>query len=157
MAATTMAFNDLLKQLRRNLPNLTFCTSDTFRWSSSDQTVYYAPEEANAAITLLHETGHGLLDHLSYTYDIDLLKLERDAWQEARILGDTYGVSIDNETVENALDTYRDWLHTRSTCPNCAQNGVQTGENRYTCIVCDQTWHVNDARTCGLKRTKIAK
>ncbi len=157
MAATTTAFNDLLKQLQTNLPGLTFSAGDAFRWSPNEQTVYYVAKEANSAITLLHETGHGILGHTSYIYDIDLLKLESDAWKQARILGDGYGVNIHNETVEDALDTYRDWLHTRSTCPNCTHNGVQTSEHRYSCVLCNQTWQVNDARTCGLKRTKLTK
>lgn len=153
MAATTTAFNSLLQKLEADFPDINFETSDEFRWSPSAHTVYYSSENPDTA-TLLHETAHALLDHTGYEHDIDLIHLERDAWNKTVELGKKYELSIDTETVETALDTYRDWLHARSLCPSCHQNGVQTAENAYTCVICGQKWTVNDARSCGLKRRR---
>lgn len=153
MAATTTAFNNLLQKLKTDYPSVTFEAGDDFRWSPSLSTVYYKP--GKDAITLLHETAHALLNHTGYEHDIDLIHLEREAWNKTLELGQLYGVTIDPEVVENALDTYRDWLHARSLCPLCKQNGVQTAENTYACVICGQQWTVNDARSCGLKRHKI--
>ncbi len=154
MAATTTAFNSLLQTLQTDFPRITYCVGDDFHWSPSARTVYFRAKSTDMA-TLLHETAHALLGHTSYNRDIDLVHLERDAWSKTVELGTRYGVNIDNETVETALDTYRDWLHARSLCPKCRQNGVQTAENTYTCVICSQKWIVNDARSCGLKRRKI--
>ena len=154
MAATTTAFSNLLSELRKSFPAIKFEASDDFRWSPSTQTVFYKQDNPEVA-TLLHETAHATLNHTSYEHDIDLIHLEREAWNKTVELGKQFDVHIDDESVETALDTYRDWLHARSLCPTCRQNGVQASENTYTCVICNQQWSVNDARSCGLKRRKI--
>lgn len=154
MVATTTAFNNLLQQLRSNFPEILFEQGDDFRWSPGVKTVYY-PADGTETAMLLHETAHASLGHTDYDHDIDLIHLERAAWNTTIELGEKFGVPVDVETVESALDTYRDWLHARSLCPNCRQNGVQTTENTYTCVLCHQKWTVNDARSCGLKRHKL--
>jgi hypothetical protein len=78
--------------------------------------------------------------------------MERAAWEKAGELAPTYEVTIQPDLVEQQLDTYRDWLHDRSVCPNCEANGVQTDVNHYRCLTCDDTWRVNDARRCALRR-----
>lgn len=155
MAVTITAFNNLLKQLTTDLPDIKFAPGDDFRWSSSTKTVYFNPNDNLNASRLLHEVAHGVLGHDSYIYDIDLLKLEDEAWNKAIRLGKIYGVNIEHQTVEDALDSYRDWLHARSTCPKCNQNGLQNTENSYRCLVCNQNWQVNDARACNLRRAKL--
>lgn len=154
MGATTTAFSNLLQTLKSDFQDITFEPGDVFRWSPSKQTVYYTSKNPDAT-TLLHETAHAVLNHTGYEHDIDLIHLEREAWNKTLELGTRYDITIDAEIVETALDTYRDWLHTRSLCPSCHQNGVQTTENTYICVVCSQAWTVNDARSCGLKRRKI--
>ena len=155
MAVTITAFRNLLKQLTADFPSIKFVPSSDFRWSPNKKTVHYNPNDNLSTSRLLHEVAHGVLGHDSYVYDIDLLKLEDEAWNEAIRLGVTYGVDIKHQTVENALDSYRDWLHARSTCPKCAQNGLQNTENSYRCLVCNQNWQVNDARVCSLRRLKL--
>ena len=156
MAVTTTAFNNLLTRLRDTFPHITFTEAGQFRWSPSSQTVFFNRAN-NELATLLHETAHATLQHTGYDHDIDLIHLEREAWNKTMELGKRFGVQIDDETVENALDTYREWLHARSLCPTCQQNGVQATENTYLCVICGQKWTVNDARSCGLKRHKITK
>jgi len=144
---------DLLHQLRADFADISFRSSDTFRWNANEKTVDFDESTEDAATYLLHETGHALLSHADYAADITLLGMERDAWQKARQLGDQYGVVIDDDLVEDALDTYRDWLHRRSTCPTCRAVGLQSGRKSYHCLSCLADWNVNEARSCRLRRT----
>jgi ribosomal protein L37AE/L43A len=124
-----------------------------FRWSPKDETVYYL-KTADPAL-LLHEVAHAILHHTDYTRDIDLLKMERDAWELASAaLSEKYGVDITSELKEDMLDTYRNWLHKRSICPECQATGVQTASSLYNCLACKTSWRVNEARSCALRRYK---
>lgn len=152
MAKTS--FPSAVATLQARYPDITFQKSDLFKWSPQSSTVF-APEihsEQDLA-TLLHETGHALAGHNSYAQDIQLLKLERQAWDVAREqLAPLFDLNITDETIEAALDSYRVWLHARSTCPTCSSNGIQQDEQHYRCLACDVIWKVNDARTCHLRR-----
>lgn len=154
MDATTMAKTSWLKTLRSHFPRITFVEDDSFRWSPRDSTVYIGSlESTEDLITLLHETGHALADHVTYTQDIQLIKLEREAWDIAKAqLAPLFDIKITDDTIEHALDSYRDWLHARSCCPECESTGVQLDEFHYQCLACQTTWKVNDARTCQLRR-----
>ncbi|HSW91876.1 MAG TPA: hypothetical protein VLG09_04475 [Candidatus Saccharimonadales bacterium] len=145
----------LVAKLRKNFKQFTFVASDQFRWSPVNRTIFYDQDSSDQA-ALLHELSHALLGHTSYTRDIGLLDLERDAWNYASIaLSTAYGVTIADETIQDSLDTYRDWLHARSVCPTCTAVGMQTKVNEYKCIACGSQWRVNEARLCGLKRYKL--
>lgn len=134
------------------MPDITFRPSDRFGWDPVGREITYVAGGDPAS--LLHEVGHARLDHTSYTRDIELLRKERHAWTYARDhLAALYGVSIDDDVIEASLDTYRDWLHARSLCPDCRVSGVQHTAERYRCIHCEREWTVNDARTCQLRRT----
>jgi hypothetical protein len=146
------SINSLLPKLTTDFPAIQFAAGDEFRFSPREKTVYYPTDNAPL---LLHELSHALLGHESYSRDIDLLRMERDAWEKARQLAPTYGVTIAEETVQDHLDSYRDWLHDRSTCPSCLATGRQTGTQSYHCDACGQDWRVNEARLCGLKRYKL--
>lgn len=137
-----------------HLANLTFTVADNFSWNHTACAVSYAQHEPDVDAYLLHEYAHAVLNHKDFGYDIQLLELERAAWDTAASLAPNYGVSIDTDTAEDSLDTYRDWLHARSLCPNCESTGIQTEPRGYQCLACRQTWKVNEARTCGLKRYK---
>lgn len=142
----------LLDRLTADYPELTFQAGDHDRWSPAEQTVYY-DQAAKDSATLLHELSHALLKHIDYDKDIGLIDMERDAWAYAAdTLGPKYGVAIDDDIVQDSLDSYRDWLHARSTCPTCSSTGIQTQSNGYKCVACRATWLVNDARICALRR-----
>lgn len=146
----------LIKQLTKDYPKLRFVPGEVSYWSPSSQIVYYQLNSKNASWVLLHETAHALLNHHDYKKDVELLAKERDAWELARKeLAPKYGISIGEDFIENHLDTYRDWLHNKSTCPNCHLNGVEKSKGSYLCLACGSQWRVNDARTCHIKRTKI--
>lgn len=148
MPSTTSLANNL----QRKYPDFTFQASDEFHWSPQEKVIYY-DQNSNDTASLLHELAHASLGHQTYIKDIALLEMERDAWHyAATTLGPTCATKIDDTTVQDALDTYRDWLHARSTCPGCKATGVQTKKNQYKCILCSRLWRVNDARICALRR-----
>ena len=97
----------LLESLTAHYPMLRFTAGDTFYWSPETQEVFYKTgvNGKKAAWSLLHETGHALLGHTSYTRDIELLQLEMAAWDKARELAAPLGISIDEEHIQDCLDT----------------------------------------------------
>lgn len=145
----------LRKQLETNYPQLTFVESDEFLWSPERETIFYNPSDERVAVLLMHELGHALSNHRDYHRDIQLLSMETEAWEKARHVAKEHAVSISEDTVQDHLDTYRDWIHARSTCPECEAAGHQVARERYRCLVCTTEWQVNEARTCRLKRSRI--
>lgn len=141
----------LVKQLRNEYPQLTFVKGDDFHWSPSTRTIFFkVPGETSL---LLHELGHALLMHRQYARDIELLEMEQAAWTYAvSHLSNHHAAPIAIDTIEAHIDSYRDWLHARSTCPSCASTGVQVAKKEYKCLACGTRWHVNEARTCALRR-----
>lgn len=129
----------------------------SFSWHYQTRVVTYDATDSHAQILLLHEVGHALLNHQNYDHDIHLLEMERAAWDKAQSFSLDFGIIIDTKMVEDALDTYRDWLHARSLCPQCSSTGVQTTTNVYMCLACHHVWRVNEARTCQLRRYNTKK
>lgn len=142
----------LINRLKSDYPQISFISGDEFRWSPTDKMVIYQ-ENSDDTASLLHELAHSLLHHASYTKDLHLLEMERDAWHQAKeILAPKYEIDITDEAVDSALDSYRDWLHARSTCPGCEATGIQTKQYEYRCLACRTKWRVNEARVCELRR-----
>lgn len=142
----------LLERLRADFPRFHFTLGTSDHWDSHD-TVYYTLETPDCA--LLHELAHALLGHASYRLDIDLLRLERAAWDYARhVLAPRYDLTLSRDDAEDSLDTYRDWLHNRSLCPDCHLSGLQSSDGDYRCVACGLAWHANAAKTCALRRFK---
>lgn len=145
----------LIKQLRSSYPEILFEGSHEFKWSPLDKTIFYDASSDDTAC-LLHELAHATLGHSDYTRDIELIEMEAAAWQYAKDqLSPRFNVPLEEEIIQENLDTYRDWLHSRSTCPSCTATGVQTKPETYRCILCMTVWRVNSARTCALRRYKI--
>ena len=143
----------LITRLKIDHPKLSFQPAEDFRWSPDEQTVFVNAELRDAYAFCLHEVSHAILGHSLYHHDIELVQLERDAWEYAKtVLAPQYDLAINDELIQDNLDTYRDWLHARSTCPSCSATGVQSRGKEYTCFACGQHWRSNEARTCGLKR-----
>jgi hypothetical protein len=154
-AITMPSISSLAIKLQADFPAFIFAAGDTFRWSPEEKTILYV-ESSDDAASLLHELSHALLNHSEYLKDISLIEMERDAWNFAvESLAKKYNVSIEESTVQDSLDTYRDWLHARSTCPTCQATGVQTKKDSYKCLVCGTNWRVNEARLCALRRYKL--
>ena len=150
---STVSFLD---KLTTDYPEYTFRPGDHFLWAPSTLEIIYDPTDKHIKEHTLHELAHALLDHCDYDSDIQLITMERDAWQYAKAtLSLKYNVTITDTTIQNSLDTYRDWLHARSTCPNCHATGVQSKKHHYRCVACQRTWRVNDARICSLRRYSL--
>lgn len=141
----------LLKSLQTALPEITFTEGETFSWSpETGQVIYDAAGSADRdRWALLHETGHALLNHQSYLSDVGLLKMEIAAWEKAHELAAQFDIDIDQNHVQDCLDTYRDWLHARALCPTCTTRCIQqdTGQG-YRCHNCHTSWSVTTSRFC---------
>ncbi len=150
---------DLLARLRKQLPGVRFEPGEAFSWSPAHATVTYRAARAdgeNEAWSLLHEAAHALLGHAGYKHDVELLLLEAAAWEKAREVAKEFDLTIDEDHVQDALDTYRDWLHQRSTCPRCASASLQISPRDYRCHNCLATWHVSASRFCRPYRLSVA-
>lgn len=98
--------------------------------------------ELEWGLQLLHEVGHALSGHRVFRTDPERIRMEREAWERARELAERYraagyNVYYDEDFVEAALDTYRDWLHRRSACPECGLTRYQTVDGRWHCPGCE--------------------
>jgi hypothetical protein len=157
VVTTTPSTKKLLKHIVTHFSGYSFSQSAVFAWSSTHKTVHH-PTIANLADmwTLLHEIAHAELKHAYFTHDIELLGQEVAAWEHASaVLAPLFGLTIPDDHVQDYLDTYRRWLHERSRCPECQQNGLQTTQNTYNCTNCRCVWRVNDARDCQLRRVRL--
>jgi hypothetical protein len=143
--------DELLTRLKTDYPSLAFRRGPTFSWSAQTQTVILPRASSGAAHpewSLLHEMGHATLNHQNYSSDLELVRLEAAAWQQAVKLGRHYQVRIDPDHIEDCLDSYRDWLHQRSTCPVCATVSLQLNQSTYRCYNCQASWGVSRSRLC---------
>jgi len=151
------SITSILKLLKSNYPQFSFEQGGDFLWSSSNNTIYYDNNAENSAVFLLHELSHALLGHSNYDRDIQLVIMERQAWDYTIKLAPQYNITVSDDMVQSTLDSYRDWMHKRSTCPKCHAIGSQTNRYIYKCPACNNNWQVNEARTCDLRRYNIKK
>ncbi len=147
-----------VKQLQARLPAITFVDGTRFYWSPKAQSIYMnsaalGTDEGKWA--LLHEAAHAQQNHLTYTSDQELLSLEVEAWHEAQKLGSDLGITIDSDHIQDCLDSYRDWLYARSTCPDCTLNGLQIKPDTYQCLNCRRLWQVSSSRFCRPYRMQL--
>lgn len=148
-----MNFNKLINQLKSDYPDISFIESGgTFSWRPSSNAILYDSSEPQATQLILHELGHAISSHNTYTSDIQLIRMEREAWIKALDLSKSYQIDLDEDFIEDSLDSYRDWLHKKSTCPSCGSTGFQTSNGEYTCPSCRKTWQVNDGIVCRIYR-----
>jgi hypothetical protein len=141
----------LLDKCRELLPHITFIEGDTFYWSPKSSSVHVSTEalEAQTGVwSLLHESAHAQLEHTHYVNDMGLLGLEVEAWETAKRLAELFSIEIDDDHIQDCLDTYRDWLYARSTCPACMLNSLQINKTTYVCLNCSTRWTVSGSRFC---------
>lgn len=141
----------LIDQLQALTNGISFRAGTTFSWSPATQTIHYIEDVMTENIglwALIHETAHAQLRHTTYGSDFGLLTMEVAAWERAQDIAEDLGITIDNDHVQNCLDTYRDWLHRRSTCPTCGTVSLQQSQNEYACHNCLARWTVSSERFC---------
>ena len=101
------------------------------------KTIVIGPPEPFSQLLVLHEVGHAICKHKSFKMDVRRLKMENQAWEEARKLAVRYKVPVDEDLIQDQLDTYRDWLHQKSRCPDCGLTRFQTSDGQYHCPRCE--------------------
>jgi hypothetical protein len=136
--------NDFIGSVSRDYPEFTFQVGKQEHWSPKTKTIFFNPNKPCYGV--LHELAHALLDHSNYHTDFELLRMESDAWELAMEIGGKYAIIIDYDHIQNCLDTYRDWLHRRSTCPSCGTHVLQGKSGNYLCYNCQTSWHVSSGR-----------
>lgn len=126
----------LVELLQVDYPDFCFRKAKRFSFRPPNK-IMIGPEEDDDSLLLLHELGHAIAGHRSFNQDVERVKMEREAWEEARGLCEKYGVEYDEDLAESELDTYRDWLDKKSRCPACGLTRFQTPDRRYHCPRCD--------------------
>lgn len=152
----------LINQLTGLYPELTFTAGSQFCWSPETREIFYKEGVTGkkASWSLLHETGHAVLKHRTYQADFELIRLEVAAWEQARELAGKLGLTINEDHIQDCLDTYRDWLYKRSVCPTCSTKSIQQNDFvHYRCFNCRTTWRVSASRFCRSYRStkKVAQ
>jgi hypothetical protein len=139
------SIDNLLPLIKNDFPDIQFVPGQDFHWSPRDNKITYTTHQAVAehgVWALLHELAHATLGHFEYENDFELLKIENLAWQQAKYLAKKYHVSINSDHIQDCLDTYRDWLHNRSSCPICGVVSLQGPDKLYKCFNCKTKWKV---------------
>ncbi|HUC95469.1 MAG TPA: hypothetical protein VMR76_00730 [Candidatus Saccharimonadia bacterium] len=141
----------IITYIKKLLPKTTIESGEAFFWSPKHDKITYKASTIDQPIgqwSILHETAHSLLGHLEYSSDLELLQLEVDAWDKAKDLARDIDIKIDENHIQDCLDTYRDWLHRRSTCPKCSVVCIQVTTTLYKCHNCYTSWNVSASRFC---------
>lgn len=143
-----------LQQIKTTYSDISFVESNKSSWNPDHRTIYYDPTSEHVEYSILHELGHMIAAHQTYKTDVELLKMELQAWDEAKKIAPGLGINIDQEHIEDCIDSYRAWLFKRSACPRCNQTGSQDTEGEYRCTNCASRWQVSKERFCRPYRKK---
>ena len=128
--------NNLFRKIKSDYPNLIFKIGKKFTFRPP-KTIIIEPQNPNFDLLLLHELGHATLKHQSFKTDIERLKIESAAWEQAEQLAKTFNIAFDNDFAQNQLDSYRNWLHQKSRCKKCGLTRFQTPDGKYHCPNCN--------------------
>ena len=127
----------LINKIQQQYPELTLTPGERFQFSPPN-TIYFCDNQE--PLLLLHELGHYTCGRHNYSSDIELIRIESLAWQEAKRHCATFGIAWNEDFAEDRLDSYRDWLHANSLCPDCALSGYQDKTGHYHCPLCNKKW-----------------
>lgn len=142
----------------QSVGNYKMIPGERFSYDSGERTIHYVPEAIDTKsgkLAFLHEISHANLGHFSYRYDIELLTMEIEAWEETKRLAEEHKVSIDNEYINDCLSSYDQWITKRATCPKCKTFGLQKSTVLFSCFVCDAKWKVNKRKDREVRRVLI--
>lgn len=124
-----------LEKIKEDFPEYRFRSGQKFAFRPP-RTIIIGPDEPHDEWLLLHEIAHAGLGHKDFTMDIERLKMESAAWEKAKKLASRYEMEIDEDFIQNELDTYREWLHKKSRCPACGLTRFQDIDG-YHCPRCE--------------------
>jgi hypothetical protein len=144
----------------KNFPDYKFIAGRFFMWSPRNRTITYDPKRLktnNGRIAVLHEIGHASLGHRHYKYDMQLLKMEMDAWDFVRHTAPGFGIKIDEEHITRCIASYDQWLSKRATCPDCQAFSLQKDRFNFGCFSCGSKWQVNMRIDRRVKRTVTSR
>ena len=125
-----------LQRLKEDYPEFRFVEGAKFAFRPP-KTIVLGPPEPFSELLALHEVSHAILKHKTFRMDVERLKMESEAWEKARELASRYNIEIDEDLIQDELDTYRDWLHTKSRCKSCGLTRYQTPDGNYHCPRCE--------------------
>ena len=128
--------DDLLPRIQKDYPEYKFKSGKKYTFRPP-RTIILGPPEPFSGLLLLHELSHAILGHKTFRLDVERLRMESEAWDKARELADRYKIKINEDLIQDELDTYRDWLHTRSKCKKCGLTCYQTKDGVYHCPRCE--------------------
>lgn len=157
MSTHTINYKDISERVFSDHQQINFAESKVFYWSAKSNTVFFNRALFDSVVgvyKLLHEIGHALLEHATFESAPELLGLEVAAWTKAKELASNYNITINQDYIENCLDSYRDWLHKRSMCPACKTVSTEVAANTYRCFNCSQKWIVSPDQRSRCYRQK---
>lgn len=126
-----------LAKLKSDYPEIRFRSGVRFTFRPPRTVIYPAEDGEFDSLLILHEMGHALSHHRFFKTEIERLKMEVEAWEKARELCDIYRIRVDEDLIQGELDTYRDFLHQKSRCPECGLTRFQTPDGAFHCPRCD--------------------
>ena len=125
-----------IERLQRDFPDFKFKEGKKFAFRPP-KTIILGPVEPFYELLALHEVSHAILKHKDFKMDVERLKMENEAWEKAKELAKHYKIGINEDLIQDELDTYRDWLHQKSRCPKCGLTRFQTPDSQYHCPRCE--------------------
>ena len=128
---------ELVEAAKQDFPELRFVQGRKFAFRPP-RTVVIGEVETNDSLLFLHELGHVVSGHQSFSTGVKRLKMEAEAWAKARELAERYEVEWDEEVAQEELDSYREWLHRKARCPKCGLTRYQTPDGVFHCPQCEQ-------------------
>jgi hypothetical protein len=143
-----------------NFPDIVFVEGRYFMFSPYTKTITYDKKRIDrndGRLALLHEIGHARMGHRVYKYDMELLRMEMEAWDIARDLAPQYSVKVDEKHIATTIATYDRWLTKRATCPDCNNFSLQPARDSYRCFACGTSWQVNWRKDRRVKRTIVSR
>jgi hypothetical protein len=136
-------------------PQVRFLPASYFSYDSSEDIINYDPKRLKSIegkVSLLHEIAHQQLGHFHYNYDLELFMMEVEAWHLTRELAYKHGLAINDEYIEECIDTYDSWVEARANCPKCETFCLQEAEAQYHCFRCDTRWKVSTDLSVSVRR-----
>ena len=128
----------LIKKIIQDYPDINFRIGQRFSFRPP-RSVVLGPAISHYTLLLAHEIGHALSGKYSFKTDLERLKIEREAWEQAKSICQKFNIPYDKNFIEDQLDSYRDWLHNKSKCKKCGLTCYQTKNGQYHCPNCEPT------------------